>query len=183
MKCNLWSAVYSKMPGTQQTVSYFKFHVDTAFSFLTLLLSPLHIHHLAGQSKYLTFLFLTLKISKHKCLYLLPVKVKVTQSCPTLCDAMDYSVHGILQAKILEWVAFPFSRGFFQTQGSNLGLPHCRRILYQLSHKGSPPVRTHINCNTLVLNKIHHGTIFSPFVFISFLQLKCLKHSVLLTFI
>ena len=37
------------------------------------------------------------------------MKVKVAQLCPTLCDSMDYTVHGILQAKILEWVAFPFS--------------------------------------------------------------------------
>ena len=35
-----------------------------------------------------------------------PVKVKVTQSCPTLCDPMNYTVHGILQARILEWVFF-----------------------------------------------------------------------------
>ena len=40
--------------------------------------------------------------------------MRVTQSCPTLCDPMDYTVHGILQAKILKWVAFPFSRGSFQ---------------------------------------------------------------------
>ena len=40
----------------------------------------------------------------------LGVKVKVTQLCPTLCDPMDYIVHGILQARTLEWVAFPFSR-------------------------------------------------------------------------
>ena len=33
------------------------------------------------------------------------VKVKVAQSCLTLCDPMDYTVHGILQARILEWVA------------------------------------------------------------------------------
>ena len=39
------------------------------------------------------------------------VKVKVAQSCPTLCDPTDYTVHGILQARILEWGAFPFSRG------------------------------------------------------------------------
>ena len=44
------------------------------------------------------------------------VCMKVTQSCPTLCNSMDYSlpdssVHGILWARILEWVAFPFSRG------------------------------------------------------------------------
>ena len=37
-------------------------------------------------------------------------KVKVTQLCPTLCDCMNYTVHGILQARILEWVAIPFSR-------------------------------------------------------------------------
>ena len=37
--------------------------------------------------------------------------VKVAQLCPTLCDPMDYVVHGILQARILEWVPFPFSRG------------------------------------------------------------------------
>ena len=37
-------------------------------------------------------------------------KVKVTQLCLTLCDPMDSTVHGILQARILEWVAFPFSK-------------------------------------------------------------------------
>ena len=44
------------------------------------------------------------------------MKVKVAQSCLTLCDPMDYIVHGILQAKILEWVAFPFSRGSYQSR-------------------------------------------------------------------
>ena len=39
------------------------------------------------------------------------VKVKVDQSCSTLCNPMDYTVHGILLARILEWVAVPFSRG------------------------------------------------------------------------
>ena len=38
------------------------------------------------------------------------VKVKVTQSCLTLCDPMHYRLRGILQARILEWVVFPFSR-------------------------------------------------------------------------
>ena len=42
------------------------------------------------------------------------VKVKVAQLCLILCDPMDYIVHGILQAGILEWVAFPFSRGSSQ---------------------------------------------------------------------
>ena len=47
--------------------------------------------------------------------YHLPIhpesEVKVVQSSPALCDPMDYTVHGILQAKILEWVAIRFSRG------------------------------------------------------------------------
>ena len=38
------------------------------------------------------------------------VKVKVAQSSPTLCNPIEYTVHGILQARILEWVAFPFSK-------------------------------------------------------------------------
>ena len=47
--------------------------------------------------------------------------VKVTQSCLTLCDRMGYSppgpsVHGILQARMLEWVAIPFSRGSSQSR-------------------------------------------------------------------
>ena len=42
------------------------------------------------------------------------MKVKVAQSCPTLHDPIDYTVSGILQARILEWVAFPFSRGSSQ---------------------------------------------------------------------
>ena len=47
------------------------------------------------------------------------VEVPFTQSCPALCDPMDCnppgsSVHGILRARILEWVAIPFSSGSFQ---------------------------------------------------------------------
>ena len=42
------------------------------------------------------------------------VIVKVTRSCPTLCDPVGYTVHGILQARTLEWGAFPFSRGSSQ---------------------------------------------------------------------
>ena len=42
------------------------------------------------------------------------MKVKGAQSYPTFCDPMDYTVHGILQARVLEWVAFPFSRASSQ---------------------------------------------------------------------
>ena len=52
---------------------------------------------------------------------------------------MDYTVHGILQARILE--VNSLLHGIFPTQGSNTGLSHCRRILYQLSHQGSPEER------------------------------------------
>ena len=43
-------------------------------------------------------------------------ETKVTQSCPTHCDPMVYTVHGILQTRILEWAAFPFFRGSSQTR-------------------------------------------------------------------
>ena len=94
---------------------------------------------------FLATLFTTAKTWKqHKCLstheggiYTVEywkVKVKVAQLGPTLCDPMDCIVHGTLQARILEWVAFPFSRGSSQPSEKS-GLPHCRQILYQLSHK------------------------------------------------
>ena len=41
-------------------------------------------------------------------------ELKVARSCPTLCDPMDYTVHRILQARILDWVTFPFFRGSSQ---------------------------------------------------------------------
>ena len=40
----------------------------------------------------------------------LKVKVKITHSCPTLCNPIDYTVHGSLQARILEWVTIPSPR-------------------------------------------------------------------------
>ena len=66
----------------------------------------------------------------------------VTQLCLTLCNPMDcspsgFSVCGIFQGRILEWGAIPLRQGIFLTQGLNLGLLHCRQILYCLSHQGS----------------------------------------------
>ena len=66
--------------------------------------------------------------------------MKVTQSCLTLCNPMDYTIHGILQVRILKWIAFPFSRESSEPRDQNSGLPHWRQILYQLSHKGSPRI-------------------------------------------
>ena len=69
---------------------------------------------------------------------------KWSENCSIVSNSlwpMDCTVHGILQARMLEWVAFPFSRGSSQPLGRlNLGLPHCRQILYQLSHQGSPRI-------------------------------------------
>ena len=47
-------------------------------------------------------------------MYYESVKVKVTQSYQILCDPMDYTVHEILQTRILKWLAFPFSKGSSQ---------------------------------------------------------------------
>ena len=66
------------------------------------------------------------------------VKVKVAQLCLTLWDPMDYTVHGILQARILEWVAVPFSRA--QTQ------VYCGQILYHLSRQGSRKTLEWVAC-------------------------------------
>ena len=50
------------------------------------------------------------------------VKVKVAQSCPAFHSPIDYTVHGILQARILAWVAFSFSRGSFQPRDQTMWL-------------------------------------------------------------
>ena len=72
------------------------------------------------------------------------VKVLAAQSCLTLCDPKDcsppgFSVHGILQARILEWVAcYSLLQGIFPIQESNpclLSLLHCKQILYHLSYR------------------------------------------------
>ena len=64
----------------------------------------------------LDYLSVSLNNKKTNLIGILKVKVLVTQLCPTLCDPMGCSlpgssVHGILQARILEWVASSFSRG------------------------------------------------------------------------
>ena len=69
---------------------------------------------------------------------------EVAQSRLTLCHPVDCSppgssVHGILQARILEWVATSFSRGIFLIQGSNLRLLPWQVNSLPLSYQGSPP--------------------------------------------
>ena len=65
------------------------------------------------------------------------VKVKVARSCQTLCDPMDYTVHGIFQARILEWVPFPFSRGYSQPRDQT-GSPALQADSLPVEPKGKP---------------------------------------------
>ena len=74
-------------------------------------------------------------------MYLFRKKLKVAHSCLTLCDPMDWLCSpwnslgqntGVGSLSLLQ--------GIFPTQGSNPGLPHCRWIHYQLSHKGCPRI-------------------------------------------
>ena len=72
-------------------------------------------------------------------LCVLVIQSRVTLCNPMNCSSPGSSVHGILQARILEWVAIHcLLQGIFPAQGWNLDFPHCRQILYQLSHQGSP---------------------------------------------
>ena len=69
--------------------------------------------------------------------------VSIAQSCPILCDPMDYSppgfsVHGNSPGKNTEVGSHSLLQGIFPTQGSNPGLLHCMWVLYRLSHQESP---------------------------------------------
>ena len=80
---------------------------------------------------------------------------EVTQSCLTLCDPMNCSlpgslVHGIFQARILEWVTICFSRVSSQPRDQTLGLLHRGQMLYHLSHQGSPNINVLYNLKVLV---------------------------------
>ena len=68
---------------------------------------------------------------------------EVAQSCPTLCDPVhcsppSSSVHGIFQARVLEWVAISFSRGSSRPRDQTQVSCIVRKTLYLLSHQGSP---------------------------------------------
>ena len=65
------------------------------------------------------------------------MKVKVAQLCLTLGDPMDYTVHGILQARILEWVAISFSSASSHPRDRTQVSPALQADLYQLSYQGS----------------------------------------------
>ena len=67
--------------------------------------------------------------------------MKVAQSCPTLYDPMDYTVHGIFQARILEKVVIPFSRASSQPRDRTQVSHIAGGFFTSLSHQGSPRIR------------------------------------------
>ena len=68
---------------------------------------------------------------------------EVSQSCQTVCNPVDcsppgFSIHGILQARMLEWVASSFSRGSSQPRVLTRVYLHCRQMFLPLSLQGIP---------------------------------------------
>ena len=73
--------------------------------------------------------------------------MKVARSCAALCDPTDYTVHGILQARILEWVAVS-SPGAFPAQGLNPGLPHLQVDSLPVESPGKPGGQGGTQCSS-----------------------------------
>ena len=74
-------------------------------------------------------------------IYVYESESEVAQSCPTVCNSMDCSlpsssVHGIFQARVLEWVAISFSRGSSQLRDRTQVSGIIGRCFYHLSHQG-----------------------------------------------
>ena len=108
-----------------------------------------------GELKVTAHSFVLLQLSSEICVptlealwQLWPIEYacmrsQLFQPCPTFCNSMDCSlpgssVHGILQARILEWVAIHFSRRIFPIQGSNSCFLQCRRIFLPTEPPGKP---------------------------------------------
>ena len=146
-------------------ISFIKFCLLEAFSeswviyhaplslFISILTPCLFVLNTYHNPWLLVWLLLSTRLSakwKGDCVPYSPfcVHAKLLQSCPTLCDPMDCSppgssIHGILQARILEWVAIPFSRGSSpprdQTHISYVnGIGFGKQVLYHQRHLRSP---------------------------------------------
>ena len=82
--------------------------------------------------------------------------MKVTQSCLTLWDPWTV-VHGILKARILEWVGFPFSRGSSQAKDQTQVSHIAGGFFYQLSHKGRVSLKICLRVHSLKVNMLLNG--------------------------
>ena len=100
-----------------------------------------------------TVIFIVTKSEERKLTRKIVAVVKSLQSCLTLLrlhglqPTMGSSVHGIFQARMLEWVAISFSRGIFLDHGLNACLLHWQADSLTLSHQGSP------SCHVLMTKK------------------------------
>ena len=96
---------------------------------------------------------------------------EVAQSCPTLCDAMDCSppvssVHGILQARILEWVAISFSRGSSQPRDTQVSCIAGRRFILWATREAFPELaQTHVHRVGNAIQPSHSVLFHYPPVF------------------
>ena len=133
----------SSLDAAHSTQLQIKQITNICYLFLHTLQITTHISesgYLLTENRFLPF-SLMFKVWVHFCTQALCVCL-VAQSCPTLCDPMDCtlpgsSVHGDSPAKNTGVGCHAFLQGIFPTQGLKPDLPHCRRILYQLSHQGS----------------------------------------------
>ena len=138
------SKALSTMPSTQSVFHQGSLHYNSAFRcYQYLLTSFAGLPSTAGQMEYNCFI-----------LFIYPLIIdwvytdaKSLQSCPTLCDPMNFatppgsSVHEILQARMLEWVAIPSSRGAsWPRDWTHISYVSCigRLVLYHYCHLGSP---------------------------------------------
>ena len=117
----------------------------TAHSFGCAVLDGSLIRCCCCRSGHCFLLTLTLRQNRPPDSVYSAVLCLVTQSCLTLCDPMECSlpgssVHGDSPGKNTGVGCHALFQGIFPIQGSNPGLPHCRRILYCLSHQGSTSV-------------------------------------------
>ena len=118
------------------------------------------------------------------------MEVVASQSCLTVCYPKNCSppgssVHGIFQARILEWVGVSSSRESSQPSDWTRALLHCRQILYHLSHQGNPYASTFVGSllclyPTNVGNMISGSSAFSSFSKPSLYTWKSLVHILLI---
>ena len=93
----------------------------------------------------------TVEVSLFSLTWFNQIQVWVDQSCLTLCVSMDcslpgFTVHGIFQARILDWVAIPFSRRSSQLR-VRIWVSHFAGSLYHLTHQGSRSKRLCLKSN------------------------------------
>ena len=142
-----WRALKADTGERVEWKSWLKTHIQKT---KILTSGPITLWQVAGEKvdAVTDFIFLGFKITadgdcSHEIKILALCKKKwkwlVSDSLQSMdCSPPGSSVHGILQARVLDWVAISFSRGIVPIEGLNLGLLQCRQILYHLSHQQSP---------------------------------------------